>query len=114
MPVMKKPGCGVLAAFLLVVVILVMLGSNEAVGYYMDKCDPEEDIFDCLMSGLEEEEEPAAGTVAATSDGVAPQTAGRVSTPRVRGRRPEVSARGGSAGSAGAAARHRRWGGGRG
>lgn len=60
---MKKPGCGPLAAFILIVLILLLVGSNEAVGYYFSHCD-QDDAFDCLMDSLEEE--PEEGSVAAT------------------------------------------------
>ena len=63
---MKKPGCGVLAAFLIVFLILVALGSNEAVGYYFSHCQTE-DIFDCLTGALQgDDEEEEEGSVAAT------------------------------------------------
>ena len=42
-----------------------MLGSNEAVGYYFSHCS-DEDAFDCLMRGLEEDEPEEEGTVVAT------------------------------------------------
>jgi len=54
-----------MAAFILILLILVVLGSNEAVGYYFSRCD-DEDFFHCLMESLEEEEEPAEGEVVAT------------------------------------------------
>ncbi len=61
---MKKPGCGPLAAFLLIALILILVGSNEAVGYYFSHCE-NENVFDCLMGGLEEPEEEE-GSVAAS------------------------------------------------
>lgn len=45
-----------MAAFMLIVLILLMLGSNEAIGYYYGNCQ-ERDIFDCLLNGLDEPEE---------------------------------------------------------
>src|SRR3989344_3928159 len=62
---MAKLGCGPLAAFLLIVLILLTLGSNEAVGYYFSHCQHVE-IFDCLMGALDDEEEPEEGSVVAT------------------------------------------------
>lgn len=62
---MAKLGCGPLVAFVLVLLILLVLGSNEAVGYYYSHCQTEE-LFDCLMGALEEEEEPEEGSVVAT------------------------------------------------
>lgn len=57
-------GCGPLAAFMIVVLILLMLGSNQAVGYYYGHCQ-NTDIFDCLFNRLEEPE--AEGVVATGS-----------------------------------------------
>ncbi len=54
-----------MAAFLVILLILVLVGSNEAVGYYFSHCD-QEDVFDCLMGGLDEDEPEAEGTVTAT------------------------------------------------
>lgn len=53
-----------MAAFMLVVLILLMVGSNEVVGYYFSRCD-EDDMFACLMGQVEEEAEEE-GTVAAS------------------------------------------------
>ncbi len=52
-----------MAGFLLVLLILVLLGSNEAIGYYFSHCD-DAGIFDCLMD-VTPEPEPE-GAVAAT------------------------------------------------
>ena len=60
----KKMGCGPMAAFMLIVLILLLVGSNEAVGYYFSRCD-QEDMFDCLMGKLDEPEEEE-GSVTAT------------------------------------------------
>jgi hypothetical protein len=61
----NKFGCGPMAAFILVLLILLMVGSNEAVGYYFTHCD-EHDIMDCLMGKLDDEEEPEEDSVTAT------------------------------------------------
>ena len=61
---MAKSGCGPMAAFILILLVLLAIGSNEAIGYYFSHCDEEEDIFDCLLGGLEEPE--PEGAVAAT------------------------------------------------
>lgn len=53
-----------MAAFILILFVLVMLGSNEAVGYYYSNCH-ELEIFDCLMGGLDEPEKEE-GSVTAT------------------------------------------------
>lgn len=45
-----------MAAFILILLILLMLGSNEAIGYYYSHCDGDE-IFDCVMESLNEPEE---------------------------------------------------------
>ncbi len=52
---MAKKGCGAAAAFMLVLLALLMVGSNEALGYYYSHCKGE-DILDCLFRGLEEPE----------------------------------------------------------
>ncbi len=54
-----------MAAILLVLAALVIIGSNEALGYYMSHCD-EEELFECLMSGLEDDEPEPEGAVTAT------------------------------------------------
>lgn len=51
-----------MAAFILIVLILLLIGSNEAVGYYFTHCR-DIDMFDCLLGGLEEPE-PEGGVVA--------------------------------------------------
>lgn len=53
-----------MAAFILIVFILLLIGSNEAVGYYFSHCD-RADIIDCFLGTMEEEEEPE-GSVTAT------------------------------------------------
>lgn len=53
-----------MAAFILISLILIMIGSNEAVGYYFSRCGSV-DVFDCLMGGLDEPEEEE-GTVNAS------------------------------------------------
>ncbi len=53
-----------MAAFIIIVLILFIVGSNEALGYYFSHCG-DMDIFDCLMGGLEEDE-PEEGSVTAT------------------------------------------------
>ncbi len=52
-----------MAAFIIILLILVMLGTNEAVGYYFSHCE-DVDIMDCLMGGLDEPE--PEGAVVAT------------------------------------------------
>jgi hypothetical protein len=54
-----------MAAFLLILLILLMVGSNEAIGYYYSHCQDDE-LMHCLFSGLDDEEEPQEGTVIAT------------------------------------------------
>lgn len=51
-------------AFLLILLILLMVGSNEALGYYYTHCKDRE-LLECLMSGVEEDE-PGEGDVVAT------------------------------------------------
>ena len=60
---MAKTGCGPMAAFLIIFLILLMLGSNQAIGYYYSHCNGRE-LFDCLLGGLEEPE--PEGAVVAT------------------------------------------------
>ena len=55
----KKLGCGPLAAILLILVILLLIGSNEATGFYFTNCKGI-DIMDCLMDDLEETEPEGA------------------------------------------------------
>ncbi len=50
-----------MAAFIILLLILVAIGSNEAVGYYFSHCE-DENILECLFNGLEEPE--AEGVVA--------------------------------------------------
>lgn len=57
-------GCGTLIAFLIVLLILVALGGNAAFGYYLDHCE-DENVLECLMSALEEEEAAPEGSVTA-------------------------------------------------
>lgn len=54
-----------MAAFLLVLVALVLIGSNEAVGYYFSHCEDRE-LMECLMNQAEEEDAPEEGSVTAT------------------------------------------------
>src|SRR3989344_4755124 len=61
----SKIGCGPMAAFILIFLALLLVGSNEAVGYYFTHCDDVE-IFDCLMGRLDEEESEPERTVVAT------------------------------------------------
>lgn len=56
-------GCGLLIAIMLVLLILVLVGSNAAIGYYFQHCEGE-DPFDCFFNKLEEPE--PEGAVAAT------------------------------------------------
>lgn len=60
---MAKLGCGPLAAFMLIVLILLLVGSNEAIGYYFSHCQ-DVDLFECLMGTLEEDEPEDGGAVA--------------------------------------------------
>jgi hypothetical protein len=53
-----------MAAFLIILLILVGLGANEAVRFYYVHCRHTE-LFDCLIGSLNDEEE-SEGTVAAT------------------------------------------------
>ncbi len=52
-----------MAAFLIIFLILLMLGGNEAMGYYFSRCNGAE-LFDCLLNRLEEPE--TEGAVVAT------------------------------------------------
>lgn len=52
-------GCGPMLAFLIVLVILVLIGSNAAIGYCFNHCQGE-DVFDCLLNRLEEPEPEGA------------------------------------------------------
>lgn len=58
-------GCGLLTAIIMLVIIVGALVSNEIFGYYLENCD-EEEIFECLLSALEEEEEAEPEGVTAT------------------------------------------------
>lgn len=66
----KKLGCGSLAGIMIVLLILLLVGSNEAIGYYFEHCDediaPNSDLMDCLMGGLEEPEPEGAVTATGT------------------------------------------------
>ncbi len=53
-----------MAAFLLILFILLVVGSNEAAGYYFSHCDDEDKMFECLMDNLEDPAEE--GEVVAT------------------------------------------------
>ncbi len=53
-----------MAAFILVLLILLIIGSNEAIGYYFSHCNNVE-IFDCLLRNMEDDAEEE-GTVAAS------------------------------------------------
>lgn len=53
-----------MAAFVLILIILLVLGSNEAIDYYFSHCQ-EVDALDCIMGNLDEEE-PEEGAVKAT------------------------------------------------
>ncbi len=48
---------------MLIVLILLTLGSNEALGYYFSRCN-DEDLLACLMQSLEEPEEEEGSVVA--------------------------------------------------
>ena len=52
-----------MTAFLLVLLILVALGSNEAVGYYFTHCEDRE-LMDCLMREVEADEAEEGDVVA--------------------------------------------------
>lgn len=65
---MAKPGCGSILAFVLIALILLLIGSNEAVGYYFKHCGTG-DVLDCFLhaqDGDEETEEESEETVTAT------------------------------------------------
>lgn len=66
----SKLGCGPLAAVIIAVFVILMLGVNEGVGIYFTECDEEDaNFFSCFldeMMGEEEEEESEEGTVTAT------------------------------------------------
>lgn len=61
----KSLGCGPMLAFILIGLILLMVGSNEAVGYHFRHCGTM-DIIDCFMGNQEDDEEPDEGEVVAT------------------------------------------------
>ncbi len=54
-----------MTAFLLVLVALLLVGSNQAMGYYFTHCD-EQDIFECLFRQLDEPEPEGAVTATGT------------------------------------------------
>ena len=62
---MGKLGCGTLAAFIIILLILLVLGSNEAIGYYFSHCSGE-DMMDCLLDRIEEPEPEGAVTAGGT------------------------------------------------
>lgn len=66
----SKLGCGPLAAIIVFLFVLLVVGSNEAVGFYFTECDDEDaNFFSCLLDEItneeEEEAEPEEGTVTA-------------------------------------------------
>jgi hypothetical protein len=54
-------GCGPLIAFVIILLIVVALGSNEAIGYYLGHCGGE-DILECLLNRVEDPEPEGAVT----------------------------------------------------
>ena len=56
-------GCGAVIAIALVLFALVAVGSNAALGYYLQHCQ-DSDFFECMLNRLEEEE--PEGAVVAT------------------------------------------------
>jgi hypothetical protein len=52
-----------MAAFILVALILFLVGSNEAIGYYFSHCE-DDNLIDCFLSH-QEDDEPEEGEVAA-------------------------------------------------
>ncbi|MBI2022815.1 hypothetical protein HYS97_03135 [Candidatus Daviesbacteria bacterium] len=54
-------GCGPMLVFLIILVVLVLIGSNAALGYYFKHCGGEE-LFNCLMGRLEDEKPEGAVT----------------------------------------------------
>lgn len=66
---MAKLGCGPIAAIMVLVFLALVVGSNEAVGFYYTECDREsENFFSCLFDELSDDEEsaePEEGTVTA-------------------------------------------------
>jgi hypothetical protein len=61
----SRVGCGPLAAIIIILLILVMLGGNEAMGFYLRNCQGVE-LMDCLMERLEDPEPEPEGSVTAT------------------------------------------------
>lgn len=53
-----------MAAFLIILLILVGLGSNEAIGYYYAHCE-DDGVVDCLMQRLDEPDEDESDGVTA-------------------------------------------------
>lgn len=64
-PAKRGMGCGTIVGFLIVLVILVLVGGNAALGYYLGHCGDEE-LLECLMDRTEDEE--PEGAVTATSE----------------------------------------------
>ncbi len=60
----KSLGCGAMLAVMLIALILLMVGSNEAIGYYLSHCQ-EADMFDCML-GQVEDPKPDEGDAVAT------------------------------------------------
>lgn len=54
-----------MAAFILIVLILLLVGSNEAVGYYFSRCQNIE-ILECLFGGLDEPEPEGSAVTTGT------------------------------------------------
>lgn len=64
----KSPGCAPLAAVFIFILVLLVGGTNEGIGFYYTHCDDSDSGFlSCLMDEMAEEEatEPEEGTVTA-------------------------------------------------
>jgi hypothetical protein len=60
---MGKLGC---AGILIVVLVIAVFGGNEMFGFYLENCQGEDDVFDCVLAAASEEEEEPEGAVTAT------------------------------------------------
>lgn len=62
----KKVGCGPAIIFAIILVILLGIGSNEAMGHYWEECGETEDIIGCMLDWSEEEAPEGAATATGT------------------------------------------------
>lgn len=62
----KKVGCGPAIIFGIILVLLIGVGSNEALGHYMSECRDAEDIMDCMLDWSEEPVPEGSATATGT------------------------------------------------